>query len=1182
MVESPQNQQIDPDEPTEATVKQTLVSLPTLDWEGWLGQNGFTRNENFQRSADEWNRNWPQHGRGWRLRVAPALDTVHIIVIFSTLSRVACHLVSVGVSERSVIKVVSRVITEIERPVSDATKKRRILAFTRTLHDEPVVQQEARPICRPIPDDPDDLNPEQMSQMLDRLRARCFQKGQRVRIRSPRHTRLNGEMGTVVDAGPHSCYVAVDSYVEANDPDPFRFEEHELEPVFESTEDVDAPEPYMAALDYLTPLKQLGYSASMLDLTYRKSIRMDQRVAGFANQSIEGYLRIIVHPKDARVIVYIDYQSGSERERIISIEVDALEVIDVVRELEQLAAQSQSACEYADKLRQRDFPKSLSATSADRLCYLFGESAMEPDDPDDPKPYFQELQRHAEVINVFRDHGVRMRRRWKQDHPYYAMFWVPNAVEDVSYDILLEPSSDHSWSVTAKGLKEFHHDIDGDVQEEFDIEGAWIISAGATGEELLTEVDNILHAISSHKGPEEPTLQGPDVDDIDEGVDDEIDFEKYAKDSAGYNPVQLLTAKELRKIARDAGYRVNSCYHSKRTTGYSLALTPGNDERFRSFQDSPDGEAIRMEQAFREGIIARLPVLGKIEHGMYNLDAKLDIHCWPWSGLHSAVPEDPHNYVLYVDVQPEDANLRGPGGVVRETVDEPSPEHYLAKISARHCPACQADLTKPRSVAEYFERPGGHEHNEYKIHGHYGNEATRVNAFVWDDRPDRSLAGYTSTGRNCEACGAACRRIGEALDGLGEPEPVTSPPEDELDAAAYAMDTLVPDNTLRELGYALAREVNEHPHWRKQISDKIKFVVFINDSQLNFTFQVYESVPSGEFWQLRGSFAGTDLRKLKASLMRWEQRAKDGMLLGNEPGGVGRLVAEGLDDPDLVLQTHKPKGYALYGQYANYDAPISFSTFKTLPEAVAAARQRDLCNDYDYVWADELEFNSLEKWDLGETMACKYTGIKYRITSEYETERVEHPDAVSGAPPVAESADDVGAEAYAKTTFDPVEFLRSDGWANHSEQHYTYYAKTFKMPRPYQLGGMVFTGVQVRIGIERNLFNQAAVGIYFVDDQERGFGVQGCALSRQTVYPWNEADYDTPPESFFDNGMSIRRFARGIEKVIQNAAWPEKREASLVASSAVKVEVDRFVKALNQQAEVPLYPDRPVEEAVVN
>ena len=678
MADMTQNPPVDPDAPTEQAVKQTLAALPT--WDEWLAQNQFSRKEKPRSaiSAVEWNRDFPKFGRGWRLRVAPAFDTINIIVYSNTLSRRVNHTAMVSVSERTVVGLLTKLIAEIERPVSDVTRKRRIQALASAIpyeEREPAVTQEAGPTRRPVPDDPHELNPDQFDQLLNRVQTRCFRKGQRVRVRAARSTRLNGEMGTVVDAGANSCYVALDSYVAAGDPDEFRFEEQELEPVYESTDSADDPAPYMEALDYLTPLEQLGYAVRAG--VYTKSLPLGEQMAGC--------LFIKVYPSAAGVTVYTGCQaSNSELDCITETSASALDTVDIIREVEQMAAETQTASEFTRMMQERQFPNAVVAGRTERLCSLFGESMLEAADPDDPQPYFQELQRHAEIINAFRDHGVRLSRRMKADRPYYTLFWIPNVVTDVSYDLYLEPDGT-AWTVTAEGHRRFDHEDWGEFDEDFDIARTWTVPAGASGEELEREVDGILLDLARQQGPKEPTLPEPDFDDIGESVDDEIgDYAAYATASAGWNPVRLLTAKQIRQFVREAGFRVKSLYRSRVDHGWTMSASPDTGQAIEVFHRNPYHLSDFMERTAREALKKLMPNLAKIERGMYNLDDKLYVHAWQWSGSTSADPSNPRNWEISLDIRPADYNEYRRGGIkeaaetcatgrrVGEGVDDPA------------------------------------------------------------------------------------------------------------------------------------------------------------------------------------------------------------------------------------------------------------------------------------------------------------------------------------------------------------------------------------------------------------------------------------------------------------------------------------------------------------------------------
>lgn len=1236
MADAPEMLVVDPDAPTDQSVKQSLMSLPT--WEEWLQKNGFTKGEKHRSaiSAVEWNRDWPQHGRGWRLRVAPSSDTINIIVYRNTLGRSLRHEAMVSVAERSVVGIVTKLISEVERPVSDATKKRRIKAYTSTIpyadRDDkiefingPVLaprhHMEAAPIRRPIPDDPAELDKPQMDQMLDRIQTTCFPKGQRVRVRRRNAGTLTNALGTVVSASPHACYVAIDHYVEAGDPDPFRFTEDELEPVYENQQepDLDDPAPYIAALDYITPLKQLGYQALNRDY-YTKHLHF--------NDEKQGVLTIGIKPMPnalsaMTVVIFLDYYQGGESERIGDMVVEAMGVIDRVRELEVLADSTANIAEFARKLAEKNYPDSSVFSHYDHLIYVFGESVLnEAENVDDPEFYLQDLQRHYEVINVLRKLGVRMGRRMGGERKYYRLFYIPSAVTDVSYDIYLQPMADNSYTVTAEGSKEFQDDRGTDWQEEFDIPVTWTIPADI-GANLEGWLEDFLSDLRKHKGPDEPTIQGPDVDDLDEGIDDpsevgltqertdffkqegyvykadykgnphwekkwplplpiktgkttltdlmihpghgqiwyslvdaagrpkggysitlprgdvtpystslrrallkmrhvaermpvdanfndmftflrvafdkvedeveseshivhegedDFDYENYVKTSANYNPVQLLSAADVRKIIGATGYRINSLYHSKRTTGYSLRIMPGNAEQFQAMKEQPDREANRMLDQIRQGIIARLPMLGKIERGMYNIDDKLTVHCWHWGDArYKDVPDDPRNFLLYVDIQPIDHQRRGPKGkMLPEGVDDP--EGYVNKLErAQYCPRCLSHETK--CIGTHSRLPGGYgsgEPQEFWECGACGDK------FLWSDErsvgfklesvadPDDPEAMLQRTHMAkmgdlvdvvCPTCGdrrqlfknwpdgtkdwgSACAKCGSfiplpnmVVDSLADPDADLNPEE-------YANDTLNVDQILTSRGYRNMSEAH-FPHWQKYITPNMQFVVFY-EGGTKWQFQVYRPVVSGE-WKLKTSSPGREISTIRADLDMWEKKARAGTLLG-----------------------------------------------------------------------------------------------------------------------VNESDEDIDPQDYAKTTFDIVHFLKERGWELHSIASREYYAKTFPMPKPYQLGGMTFTGVQVRVGVNMFATGETWIGLYFVDSTNNGMPVHAFDLEMQQLFPWE--DSDVPPMSYFDNKMPIRRFVAGLDDVLANVEWPDVPVA-LKASNRVLRALDRFITSLNQQANKPLHPE---------
>ena len=1157
MADAPEMVVVDPDAPTDQSVKQTLMSLPT--WEKWLQDQGFKQGFVPQGGA-EWIRWYREIGRGWKIVVWPT-SSFFFIRVYNNPLRYGSPCAAFHIGERTVLRVLAKVMGQIEREVSDATKKRGIAKYAASVPYEKstgsVFATEAMPLSRPIPDDPAELDKPQMDQMLDRIQTTCFPKGQRVRVKRPHAGTLTNALGTVVSASPHACYVAIDHYVEAGDADPFRFAEDELEPVYENQEpDLDDPAPYLAALDYITPLKKLGYLALKRDY-YTKHIQFDHEKQGVLTFGIKPMPNAL---STMTVVIFIDYYQGGESERIGDMVVEALDVVDRVRELEALADSTANIAEFARKLAEKNYRDSSVFSHYDHLVHVFGESA---EDVDDPAHYMQELQRHSVVVDAFRKHGVKMGRRMGAGRNYYRLFYIPSAVTDVSYDLYLEPLADNSWSVTAEGSKSFEDDRGSDWQQEFDIDTTWTIPADA-GADLEGIIDDLLAELRSNTGPDEPTISEPDFDDLDEGIDDpsevglaqersdflrqegyvytadykgnphwekkwplslpiktgktilthlmihpghgqiwyslvdaagrpkggysiklpgsnevpyttslrrallkmrhvaermpvdanfndmftflrvafdkveaevdseartvtegadDIDYENYVKTSANYNPVQLLSAKDVRKIVKDTGYSINSLYHSKRTTGYSLRIMPGNAEQFQAMKEQPDREASRMLDQIRQGIIARLPMLGKIERGMYNIDDKLQVHCWAWGdSRYKEVPDDPRNFLLYVDIQPSDHQRRGPmGKMLPEGVDDP--EGYVNRLErAQYCPRCQSRETQN---IETYDSPS------FRVNGRKGpQEYWKCNAcgdkFLWSD--DRS--------------------VGFKLESVPDPDA-------DLNPEAYANDTLNMDQILPGLGYRYMADAL-FPHWQKYITPSVLFVVLtgvagVSPSSLKWQFQVYRPISSGE-WALKTSSPGREISTVRADLAKWEKEANAGTLLSG----------------------------------------------------------------------------------------------------------------------VNESDEDIDPQDYAKTTFDIVHFLKERGWELHSIMSREYYAKTFPTPKPYQLGGMTFTGVQVRVGVNMFATGETWIGLYFVDSTNNGMPIHAYDLEMQQLFPWE--DSDSPPLSYFDNKMPVRRFVAGLDDVLAAVDWPD-TPAALKASSRLLHALARFITGLNQQAEKPLHPE---------
>lgn len=324
-------------------------------------------------------------------------------------------------------------------------------------------------------DDPAKMPPVQLDRMLDRVVYKCFPVGSRVRVRNDgdhfRH--FSGQTGTVKSSTETSAYVALDSFVERGDPDPFRFNDEELEPLRESASDEDAPAPYIAALDFVEPLKKLGYT---LDYgVYRKTIQTAWKDSPHAGQ-----VRIQVNkmPNTEGMLAYVSlaYASAGEYNNFLGFWVEYIDVVDTVMQFERLVAEPavvdlSSYVGVVSAFRPPD-----SCTPPDALYALFGECLRESSDPDAPDVYINRLKEEATVIEAFRRKGWRMSRKPSAGRPYYEMFWIPDSVSEVSFDLHLHPQADGTWKVTASGTRETHEHADTLIQcEPFEISDDWLL-----------------------------------------------------------------------------------------------------------------------------------------------------------------------------------------------------------------------------------------------------------------------------------------------------------------------------------------------------------------------------------------------------------------------------------------------------------------------------------------------------------------------------------------------------------------------------------------------------------------------------------------------------------------------------------------------------------------------------------
>lgn len=994
MADSPEMVVVDPDVPTDHSVKQTLATLPT--WEEWLLQQSFKHEPATKHDHECYRRAWPQYGRGWKILVRVYSDTLQVYT-FNNPFRYGKPFAFAEVAERSIPGVVGNLIAEIERPVSDATKKRRIAAYVSGVERQ---KREDRVVLESVPfwvvkesedlDDPARMSAKQLERILNRVRTGCYVKGQRVRVKPVTHggTRLVGKMGTVVSASDNSCYVTLDDFVAVGDTDSFRFMQDEVEPVFESQDaDPDLPGPYIKALDYIDPLRQMGY----LRAQHGEYVQAygGKRYGRTTDDRLQGQLTIRVQPQVDVVaaIFFIEYVLEGERNLVAALIVPALDVMDVATSIERLVRSEQvnGISEFMPALYADPFVAKHTKVvyvPTEHLLHTYGESLEA--DADMPQPYLDELVRRSGFVDVFRHNGFRLSRPPGKERPYYSLFWIPSAVHEVSYDIYLEPLANGDWEVSAEGLKMFTVG-DREISEPFDINWSAVIPAAMSPEEAM---ETLKEALLTFTGPAEPTPLERDWDDLDES-EEGIDFTQYAKDSADYNPVQLLTAADIRHIVRAAGYRVRSLYRSQRTTGWTLDVVPSR-ERMAVFRDTPYKEQEYLDKAMFEGITKRLPMLGQMLRGCYVYYEKLDVRCW----------YDLHTQSVRIDIWPIDHAHRKKGllkPVRHEGLDDPAP--YLDRLEkAQYCPRCGSHETE--CIGLHSTLPGG-----------YGSGVPQE---FW----------------RCNACG---------------------------DRFLWSDD--------RSVGFKL----------------------------------------------------------------------------------------EGLDDPDDAASMVKRTRLAKLGEIVNIICPkcgYKHQTFKNWPD------------------------DAPREWGF----PCPECRAHIPLVNVV-VESVAEPPRVRLSENFPDVQDDPSddPEQYAKTTFDPVQFLQAAGWKHHSDQAYVYYAKTFPMPH-YQMGGMVFTGVQVRIGTTEHLFGSTSVAAHFVNDNDNGLGVNGWQLSKQEVYPWNDEDGPIP-DKYCDSTMPLRRFALGISQVLASIPWPEGRYSTTYASSLVNTEIGKFVKSLNAQAAVPLYKESPVEES---
>lgn len=281
----------------------------------------------------------------------------------------------------------------------------------------------------------------------------------------------------------------------------------------------------------------------------------------------------------------------------------------------------------------------------------------------------------------------------RADCPYYVMSWTPQEIgNDVTYKLLITPTAE-GWAVEASGSKFFQDDRYGDFAEDFEIDHIWYVN---TGDNLEDAVDDLLAELSSYSGPEEPTPQEPDVDDIDENKpedkaqnppvdsvsDEDIDT------LLGWHPVKLLSAPEIRHIFREAGFRVKSLYRSKVHHGWTVYLIPVRGKALDRFNELPHHVDKFAEEVMRQGIKQRFPGT--------NSDDRFYISAFNASDITAG---DPASCVVVVLTKPSDFHNYVTGGIKLIEADETGdvdPAVYVDRLRTANmgdivkikCPAC--------------------------------------------------------------------------------------------------------------------------------------------------------------------------------------------------------------------------------------------------------------------------------------------------------------------------------------------------------------------------------------------------------------------------------------------------------------------------------------------------------------
>lgn len=275
------------------------------------------------------------------------------------------------------------------------------------------------------------------------------------------------------------------------------------------------------------------------------------RQAGYAllntaHIKMVGCLRIKVRPHADTVSIYVDCQALGKGEPVVEISADAGRLMDVLHEVEQLAARSNSAEEFARRCENHPFDDVAG-------CHVRLGPATEsmpvpdPDEDVDAAQYVREIDLVPVAVRAFQDQGAVLRRNAKKEPAHYRLGWQPDP-NGVRYAIFVHPVAG-GWDVSAHGWAPMESERGEDFWEEFEIDPTWHISSGSR-DSIDASVDSILSDISLHRGPDSAAPPEADYDDIDESADadeDDLDVKAYVA-STCVSPQEVLTGMGYRML----------------------------------------------------------------------------------------------------------------------------------------------------------------------------------------------------------------------------------------------------------------------------------------------------------------------------------------------------------------------------------------------------------------------------------------------------------------------------------------------------------------------------------------------------------------------------------------------------------------------------------------------------------